>query len=131
MIKIAFANDEVLTIQDVDDTPTVPKEIKPDFLGNMLPMVLIFIVFYFFLIRPQALKRKEQDEMIAAVKIGEKIITNSGIFGVVRKIDDSDNIIILEIALGSEIKVLKNTIAEVISTKNKKVKEIEKAKKRK
>ena len=92
---------------------------------GFVPMILIFIVFYFLLIRPQEKKRKEQEAMIASVQKGEEIITHGGIYGKVEKINDTDASIDLEIAKNTVIKISKNAIADITS----RIKENEKVKK--
>jgi preprotein translocase subunit YajC len=82
-------------------------------------MVLIFVVFYFLLIRPQEKKRRNQETLVSGVKKGEEVMTNSGLFGVVTKINDSDNTVMVQIAKDVEVKVLKNSIADIISRSKK------------
>ena len=90
-------------------------------LMSFVPMILIFIVFYVLLIRPQEKKRKEHEELINSVKKGEEIITHGGIFGKVVKIHD-DSIIDLEIAQNTIIKISKSAIADIISREKEKLK---------
>ena len=82
-------------------------------------MVLIFVVFYFLLIRPQEKKRRNQETLVSGVKKGEEVMTNSGLFGVISKINDSDNTVMLQIAKDVEIKVLKTSIADIVSRSKK------------
>jgi len=82
-------------------------------LMSLLPMVLIFAIFYFFLIRPQVKKQKEMDRMISQLKKGDKVIAAGGIYATINKIEDS--IISLEIAENTKIKVSKSSITEVLS----------------
>ena len=60
----------------------------PDLLGTLLPMVLIFVVFYFLLIRPQRKKDKKVKEMLAALKVTDRICTIGGIYGTIVAIKD-------------------------------------------
>ena len=85
---------------------------------SLLPMVLIFAIFYFFLIRPQVRKQKEVEKMILELKKGDKVIAAGGIHAIVHKIED--DIITLEIAENTKIKVSKSSITEVVS-KDKKI----------
>jgi preprotein translocase subunit YajC len=78
-------------------------------------MVLIFVVFYFLLIRPQEKKRRQQAQLVSEVKKGEEILTNTVLFGKVVEINDSDNTIMVQVAKDVEIKMLKNSIANIIS----------------
>ena len=59
-------------------------------IGQFIPLILIFVIFYFFLIRPQQKKVKLHREMINHLKRGDKIITSGGIFGIVEKVMDND-----------------------------------------
>ena len=58
-------------------------------IGQFIPLILIFIIFYFFLIRPQQKKAKEHKNMVKAIKRGDKIITSGGIFATVEKVMDN------------------------------------------
>jgi preprotein translocase subunit YajC len=87
---------------------------------SFVPMLLIFLVFYFLLIRPQEKKRKEQEDLVASVKKGEEILTHSGIYGKVDKINDGDNSVDLEISKNVVIKIAKSAIADIFSRKEKK-----------
>jgi preprotein translocase subunit YajC len=115
-INTALADTETITVQDVDTTPSAPPAIESAWT-SMIPMILIFFVFYFFLIRPQEKKRREQEDMVSSVKRGEEVITNSGIYGTIKKLNDSDNTVMLEIANGIEIKILKSCIVDIVSRK--------------
>ncbi len=84
---------------------------------NFVPLVLIFIVFYFLLVRPQQKKLKEHQKTLGQLKNGDKVQTSSGIFGVIKSINDKENIVELEIASDVIIKVLKQSIADVTKKK--------------
>ncbi len=75
---------------------------------SFLPMVVIFVLFYFMLIRPQMKQAKAQREMIAALQKGDEVATSSGIIGKITKV--GDDIISLEIAAGVVINVQKPAI---------------------
>lgn len=94
--------------------PPAPGPIQSGW-SSMVPMVLIFAVFYFLLIRPQEKRRREQQNILSTVKKGEEILTNSGIFGIVTKINDSDNTVSVQIAKDVEIKILKASISDITS----------------
>ncbi|MEJ2027401.1 MAG: preprotein translocase subunit YajC [Limibacillus sp.] len=81
---------------------------------SLLPLILIFVVFYFFLIRPQQKKMKEHRNMVEAVKRGDRVVTSGGIIGEVTKII-RDSEAEVEIAPSVKVKVLKHTISDVIS----------------
>lgn len=80
-------------------------------LTSMLPLVLIFVIFYFLLIRPQQKRAKEHKQMIENLKAGDKVITSGGIYGVVDKV--STNTVTLKIAENVKVKVGKGNIAVV------------------
>lgn len=82
--------------------------------ATLLPLVLIFAVFYFLLIRPQQKKAKQHREMLAAIRRGDKVITGGGILGTVTKVLN-ENEVAVEIAEGIKVKVQRNMIAGVLS----------------
>ena len=81
---------------------------------SLLPLVLIFVVFYFFLIRPQQKRMKEHKAMVEAVKRGDRVVTSGGILGDVTKIINESEAEV-EIAQGVKVRVLKSTISDVVS----------------
>ncbi|PPR43713.1 MAG: hypothetical protein CFH24_00040 [Alphaproteobacteria bacterium MarineAlpha6_Bin2] len=86
-----------------------------DTLLTFLPLVLIFVVFYFLLIRPQQKKMKEHKEMISKVKRGDKILTAGGIYCKVSRVIDETQVEV-EITNGVKILISKPTITDVISS---------------
>ena len=83
-------------------------------LQAFLPLVLIFVVFYFLLIRPQQKRAKQHKEVLGALRRGDKVITGGGIFGTVNKLVN-DQEVVLEIAEGVRVRVLRATIQEVVT----------------
>jgi preprotein translocase subunit YajC len=83
-------------------------------LESMLPLVAIFVIFYFLLIRPQQKKAKEHKALLASVRRGDRVLTGGGILGVVTKVVDEHHVQV-EIAEGVRVKVLKSTIADIPS----------------
>jgi preprotein translocase subunit YajC len=61
-------------------------------IGQFIPLILIFVIFYFFLIRPQQKKVKEHKQMIENLQRGDKVITSGGIIGTIEKIMDNDKV---------------------------------------
>ena len=59
-------------------------------IGQFIPLILIFVIFYFFLIRPQQKKVKEHKAMVEALKRGDKVITSGGIVGTVERVIDAE-----------------------------------------
>ena len=81
-------------------------------LTGILPMVLIFVVFYFLLIRPQQKRSKEHKAMVAAIAKGDEIVTNGGTLGKVTAVDE--NFATVEIAPGVKIKVQRMAISQMM-----------------
>lgn len=69
-------------------------------LGQFFPLVLILIVGYFFMIRPQMKRQKDEKNFIAAIKKGDKIITKSGLYGKIAELNDNDNTCVIETMAG-------------------------------
>ena len=82
-------------------------------LIGILPWVLIFVIFYILMIRPQQRRVKEHQTAIAAVKKGDDVITGGGIRGRVTKVSDEEAEV--EIAQGVKVRVVKSTISQVLS----------------
>ncbi len=77
-------------------------------LGDLIPIVLLFIIFYFLLIRPQQKRAKDHKTLLTALKKGDEVVTNGGIIGVVKMVDES--FATIEIAEGVTVKVQKQGI---------------------
>jgi preprotein translocase subunit YajC len=80
--------------------------------GSIIPMVLIFVVFWFFLIRPQQVRMKEHRAKVEAVKPRDQVVTGGGIVGKVTRVDD--DFVDVEIAQGVKIKVVKSTLSDIL-----------------
>jgi preprotein translocase subunit YajC len=80
---------------------------------SFLPLVLIFIIFYFLLIRPQQKRMKTHKDMLEALRRGDRVVTGGGIIGTVTHIADGE--ITVEIADNVKVKVMRPSIAEVLS----------------
>ena len=81
-------------------------------IGQLLPFLLIFVVFYFFLIRPQQKRAKQHKAMIEGIKRGDKIVTSGGITGVVSKAVDGQDTVEVEIAKDVKVNVMRTMIAD-------------------
>ena len=81
-------------------------------LLSLLPLVLIFVVFYFLLIRPQTKRQKEHREMVAALKTGDEVATAGGLLGKITAV--KDNFVQVEVADNVVVTVQKHTIASVM-----------------
>ena len=77
--------------------------------AQFIPLILIFVIFYFFLIRPQQKRVKEHKEMVKNLKRGDEVITSGGIIGVVERVLEDDRIE-LNVSEGGKVQVIKNTI---------------------
>jgi preprotein translocase subunit YajC len=84
-----------------------------DFIIQLIPLILIFVIFYFFLIRPQQKKAKEHQAMVNGLRRGDQVITAGGLYGKVAKV--ADDHIEAEIAPNVKVKVVKGTITAVVS----------------
>ncbi len=82
--------------------------------AQFLPLILIFAIMYFLLIRPQQKKVKEHQSMVAALRRGDEVVTAGGLIGKVTKIKD-DHELELEVATGVKVRVIRATIAQVRS----------------
>ena len=83
-------------------------------MEQLLPLVLIFVVFYFLLIRPQQKKAKLHREMLGNLRRGDRIVTNGGLIGSITRVPDESELIV-EIADGVKVRVLRGMIAESLS----------------
>jgi preprotein translocase subunit YajC len=79
---------------------------------QLLPLVLIFVVFYFLLIRPQTKRAKEHKEMVGKLQAGDEVVTNGGLLGRIAEV--GDNFLALEIAEGVTIKVQRFQVAQLM-----------------
>ena len=84
-------------------------------LMALAPLVLIFVVFYFLLIRPQQKRAKEHKEMLSKIRRNDRIVTNGGLMGKVAKVNDDRDEIELDIAENVRVKVRRGMVAEVTS----------------
>lgn len=83
-------------------------------IQSLLPLILIFGIMYFFLIRPQQKKVKDHQAMVAALRRGDQVVTQGGIIGKVSKVKD-DNEVEVEIASGVQVRLVRSSITSVVS----------------
>ena len=83
-------------------------------LVQFLPLVLIFVVFYFLLIRPQQKKQKDQRAMLGALRRGDRVVTGGGILGTVSKVVSPEEIEV-DIASGVRVRIVRSTITSVLA----------------
>lgn len=84
-------------------------------IQSLVPLILIFGIMYFLLIRPQQKKLKEHQQMVAALRRGDQVITQGGMMGKVTKVKDDSNEIEVEIATGVNVRIVRSTIATVVN----------------
>ncbi len=84
------------------------------FITSMFPLIVIFVIFYFLLIRPQQKRAKEHKLMVANLRRGDQVITSGGILAKVTKVGDSDEVEV-EISQGVKVKMIRSTISTVLS----------------
>tara|TARA_Y100001936_G_C15946025_1_gene597432 strand:- start:57 stop:344 length:288 start_codon:yes stop_codon:yes gene_type:complete len=77
-------------------------------IGQFIPLILIFVIFYFFLIRPQQKKVKEHRAMVENLKKGDKVVTSGGITGTITRVVDNDKVEV-EIADNITVEVIRGT----------------------
>ena len=83
-------------------------------LVQFLPLILIFVVFYFLLIRPQQRKAKDQKAMLDALRRGDRVVTGGGIIGTVARVDNPEEVVV-DIAENVRVRVLRSTITSVLA----------------
>ena len=83
-----------------------------DFFVSLLPLILIFVVFYFLLIRPQQQKVKAHRAMIENLKRGDQVVTGGGIIGKITRVEDAQ--LTVEIANEVQVKVARGTISDLV-----------------
>jgi preprotein translocase subunit YajC len=101
---------------DIAYAQTAPGLGGPGQILSFLPLILIFIVFYFLLIRPQQKKAKQHQEMLSKLKKNDEVMTSGGIYGKVVTL--ADNVVTLEVAPNVRIRVNRPQIAAVVSEKS-------------
>lgn len=86
-------------------------------LLGFLPLVLILVIMYFLMLRPQAKKQKEHREMLSKLEKGDKVVTAGGIFGTIAGIKEKENTVILKVADNVKIEITRSSIAQVLKKK--------------
>ena len=89
---------------------------QPSMLASFIPLILIFLIFYFLLIRPQQKKQKEHKVLLSQIKRGDEILTSGGIVGKVMKVDNEEKLTV-EISQNVNVIVYRSTVADVINKK--------------
>ncbi len=84
----------------------------PSLITSFIPILLLFVIFYFLLIRPQQKKQKQHQDLVSNLRRGDKIVTNGGLYGSV--VDVKDHVIVLKVADDVKVELVKNAVATVI-----------------
>lgn len=84
-------------------------------VAQILPLILIFAIMYFLLIRPQQKKMKEHNAMLSQLRRGDKVVTGGGIIGKITKVNDGEAEVEVEIATGVTVRVMRQTITAVLN----------------
>ena len=82
--------------------------------GFFLPMIIIFLIFYLLIFRPESKKRKAREAMVAAVKKGDTVVTTGGIKGYVKRVDDGEVVVLIDKDKDVKVRFLKAAILEVV-----------------
>lgn len=85
-------------------------------ISQFLPIILIFVVAYFFMIRPQMKRQKDEKKFISALKKGDRVITKSGLHGKIMEINDADNTVVIE-TLAGKLKLENSSVSHELSQK--------------
>ena len=85
---------------------------QPDALTSFLPLIIIFAVFYFLLIRPQTKRAKEHRKMVSELKTGDEVVTSGGVLG--RITEAGDQFLHVEVAEGTVLKIQRATVSAVM-----------------
>ena len=87
--------------------------------AQFIPLILIFVIFYFFLIRPQQKRVKDHKAMVDSLKRGDEVITSGGIIGVVDRVMEDDRIEVI-IGEGTKVQIIRSTITSLLKKEEKK-----------
>ena len=86
---------------------------QPSMLASFIPLILIFLIFYFLLIRPQQKKQKEHKILLDSIQRGDEILSSGGILGKVIKVDNDK--LTVEISKGVNVTIIRSTVADAVS----------------
>ena len=82
-------------------------------IAQFMPLILIFVIFYFFLIRPQQKRVKDHKAMVASLKRGDEIITSGGIIGTIDRVMEDDRIEVI-IGQNTKVQIIRSTITSLL-----------------
>lgn len=86
---------------------------EPSIIATLLPIIIIFAIMYFLLIRPQSKRQKEKQKMLDALKRGDEVVTSGGIYGTVEAIKEKENQVIVKVNKETKLTMAKNSISSV------------------
>lgn len=116
-ITIASGNNAITTSSTSRSTHDVQSSSSTnETLLSFVPLVLIFVVFYFFIMRPQIKKQKEHESMIKTLKAGDKVVTSGGFITKIVKLEDEETMQV-EIAPNVKARMLRSNITEILDPK--------------
>ena len=110
MLNNLFISDAIA--QSTEAVAATPNEFS---FSSFVPLILIFVIFYFLIIRPQTKKMKDHQQMVNNLKSGNKVVTSGGIVGVVKDVFEKDNQVEVEIADNVRIRILKQYVTEIVT----------------
>ena len=113
-LRIPMGERSVRKIAGVVPSPQFKGTTTMEAFGQFIPLILIFAIMYFLLIRPQQQKLKQHQAMVAALRRGDQVVTQGGLIGKVAKVKD-DNEVEVELAEGVKVRVVRSTIAQVLN----------------
>ncbi|MCF7805747.1 MAG: preprotein translocase subunit YajC [Candidatus Marinimicrobia bacterium] len=87
---------------------------EPSLLMSLLPIIIIFAIIYFLMIRPQSKRQKEKEQMLEALKKGDRVVTAGGIHGTIEGFREKEGQVILRIAKDVKINVTRNSISSTV-----------------
>lgn len=91
----------------------------PSLFTSLIPILLIFVIFYFLLIRPQQKKQKQHQAMVADLRKGDKIVTNGGLYGTVFDVkENKEQYIVIKISEDVKVELVKNAVAAVLERRS-------------
>ncbi len=91
---------------------------SPNPLGMFMPLILIFLIMWLMIFRPQAKKQKEHQRMIAETQTGDRVLTIGGIYGTVKGFKKDNQVVVLEIADNCRIEIVRSSIAQNFSAED-------------
>ncbi|WPX96928.1 preprotein translocase subunit YajC [Candidatus Bandiella euplotis] len=83
-------------------------------LQNIAPLLIIMVIFYFLVIRPQQKKLRDHQNMVNNLKKGDKVVTAGGIIGTISKVEAQDGVLLVEIAPEVKVKIKKETVSRIM-----------------